>query len=148
MKFAVLALTAASVALVGCSRQNIAEFEQRTMRNSASSECAKAGWTADHPRHEECIQNTIPLLIERDRRAQAQANENLAAALIVGAAAYGAAQGGANETGGYSTGYESPGTSYPLTRQWIEIGGARMCQYGNGTVLNLGSRTCPASIRS
>jgi hypothetical protein len=33
-----------------------------------------------------------------------------------------------------------------LKDQWINSYGQRMCQYGNGTVLNVGARVCPLSI--
>lgn len=36
--------------------------------------------------------------------------------------------------------------TYYLTRQWIQ-GGNNFCQYSNGTVLNMGYRTCPMSIQ-
>lgn len=32
-----------------------------------------------------------------------------------------------------------------LVREWIEKG-QQMCQYDNGTVLNVGGRRCPTSI--
>ena len=37
--------------------------------------------------------------------------------------------------------------TYYLTDQWVNSSGNRMCQYGNGTVLNVGYRVCPLSIR-
>lgn len=37
--------------------------------------------------------------------------------------------------------------TYYLTNQWLSSTGNRMCQYGNGTVLNVGYRVCPLSIR-
>jgi hypothetical protein len=36
--------------------------------------------------------------------------------------------------------------TYYLTAQWTE-GGNRFCRYGNGTVLNVGYRVCPLSIK-
>lgn len=33
-----------------------------------------------------------------------------------------------------------------LVRQWFS-GGNQFCQYSNGTVLNMGARICPLSIR-
>ena len=36
--------------------------------------------------------------------------------------------------------------TYFLTRQWIASGN-NMCEYGNGTVLNMGARVCPLSIQ-
>ena len=39
------------------------------------------------------------------------------------------------------------GMTYYLTDQWVTSAGNRMCQYGNGTVLNVGIRLCPLSIR-
>lgn len=33
-----------------------------------------------------------------------------------------------------------------LTAQWFE-GGSQFCRYDNGTVLNVGARTCPLSIK-
>jgi hypothetical protein len=39
------------------------------------------------------------------------------------------------------------GMTYYLTDQWVSQNGNRMCQYGNGTVLNVGIRLCPLSIR-
>ena len=37
--------------------------------------------------------------------------------------------------------------TYYLTDQWVNSTGNRMCQYGNGTVLNVGYRICPLSIK-
>ncbi len=37
--------------------------------------------------------------------------------------------------------------TYYLTDQWVNNLGQRMCQYGNGTVLNVGYRVCPLSIK-
>ena len=37
--------------------------------------------------------------------------------------------------------------TYYLTDQWINSTGTRMCQYSNGTVLNVGYRICPLSIK-
>ena len=37
--------------------------------------------------------------------------------------------------------------TYYLTDQWFNSSGQRMCQYGNGTVLNVGVRLCPLSIK-
>jgi len=34
-----------------------------------------------------------------------------------------------------------------LTRQWINQNGDQMCDYDNGSVLNVGSRICPLSIQ-
>lgn len=34
-----------------------------------------------------------------------------------------------------------------LVAQWFE-GGNQMCRYDNGTVLNVGARVCPLSIRA
>ena len=39
----------------------------------------------------------------------------------------------------------SYGMTYYLKKQWLEKGN-RMCQYGNGTVLNIGIGLCPLSI--
>ena len=36
--------------------------------------------------------------------------------------------------------------TYYLVAQWYENGN-QMCRYGNGTVLNMGYRTCPLSIK-
>lgn len=36
--------------------------------------------------------------------------------------------------------------TYFLTAQWYE-NGQQMCRYGNGTVLNMGHRLCPLSIK-
>ena len=36
--------------------------------------------------------------------------------------------------------------TYYLTAQWVE-GGNRFCRYTNGTVLNVGYRICPLSIK-
>lgn len=35
-----------------------------------------------------------------------------------------------------------------LEREWRNSSGDTMCQYSNGTVLNVGIRLCPLSIRS
>lgn len=37
--------------------------------------------------------------------------------------------------------------TFYLTAQWVNNVGQRMCQYGNGTVLNVGYRVCPLSIK-
>lgn len=36
---------------------------------------------------------------------------------------------------------------YYLVAQWVGDYGQRFCKYGNGTVLNVGVRPCPASIK-
>lgn len=36
--------------------------------------------------------------------------------------------------------------TYFLTRDWYQ-GGNHMCEYGNGTVLNVGVNVCPLSIQ-
>ncbi len=36
--------------------------------------------------------------------------------------------------------------TYFLTNQWT-VGANRMCQYGNGTVLNVGIGLCPLSVQ-
>lgn len=36
--------------------------------------------------------------------------------------------------------------TYFLQNQWLNNSGQRMCQYGNGTVLNIGVGVCPLSI--
>jgi len=38
------------------------------------------------------------------------------------------------------------GMTYYLTGQWMGPQG-QMCQYGNGTILNVGFRLCPLSIQ-
>ena len=35
---------------------------------------------------------------------------------------------------------------YFLTKQWMSKDGNNMCEYSNGTVLNVGYRICPLSI--
>ena len=37
--------------------------------------------------------------------------------------------------------------TYFLTNQWYNSSGQRMCQYGNGTVLNIGVGLCALSIQ-
>lgn len=37
--------------------------------------------------------------------------------------------------------------TYYLVAQWIE-GGNRFCKYGDGTVLNVGYKLCPLSIKN
>lgn len=37
--------------------------------------------------------------------------------------------------------------TYFLTGQWTNNIGQRLCQYGNGTVLNVGVSLCPLSIQ-
>lgn len=37
--------------------------------------------------------------------------------------------------------------TYYLEAQWVD-GGDRFCRYGDGTVLNVGYRTCPLSIKN
>lgn len=37
--------------------------------------------------------------------------------------------------------------TYYLVNSWISESGSRMCQYGNGTVLNMGIKLCPMSIQ-
>lgn len=154
-----MVLISASFMLSGCAswKQKVAAFEQQTIRKSAARECTKAGWPLESPRHEECIRNTIPLLIERDRQQQAQADENLGTLLVLGASAYAAqAQGRANATAA-PTGEPSAradsaqtprasGMTYFLEAQWYENGN-HFCRYGNGTVLNVGARVCPLSIQ-
>ena len=39
----------------------------------------------------------------------------------------------------------SPAFAAYLIKQWFE-GGSHFCQYDNGTVLNVGARTCPLHI--
>jgi hypothetical protein len=34
-----------------------------------------------------------------------------------------------------------------LVKQWF-VNGSQMCEYDNGTVLNMGSRICPLSIKA
>lgn len=36
-------------------------------------------------------------------------------------------------------------TVYILTKQWLQSG-QNFCQYSNGTILNMGYRTCPSTI--
>jgi len=36
--------------------------------------------------------------------------------------------------------------TYYLVAQWFE-NGSHFCRYGNGTVLNVGARVCPLSIK-
>jgi hypothetical protein len=38
--------------------------------------------------------------------------------------------------------------TYYLTDQWFSDNGNRMCEYSNGTVLNVGYRICPLSIEA
>lgn len=38
------------------------------------------------------------------------------------------------------------GPTYFLVSQWMDYNN-RFCEYNNGTVLNVGSRPCPPSIR-
>lgn len=37
--------------------------------------------------------------------------------------------------------------AYYLVSQWVGDYGQRFCKYGNGTVLNVGVRPCPTSIK-
>jgi len=37
---------------------------------------------------------------------------------------------------------------YYLVSQWVGDYGQRFCKYGNGTVLNVGVRPCPQSIKA
>ncbi|MCA3064727.1 hypothetical protein [Aquidulcibacter sp.] len=39
------------------------------------------------------------------------------------------------------------GTAY-LKRQWFDKNGNQMCEYDNGTVLNMGAKPCPSSIKT
>lgn len=37
--------------------------------------------------------------------------------------------------------------TYYLTNQWYNSNGNHMCEYSNGTVLNVGYRICPLNIQ-
>ncbi len=37
---------------------------------------------------------------------------------------------------------------YYLVSQWVGDHGQRFCKYGNGTILNVGVRPCPQSIKA
>lgn len=37
---------------------------------------------------------------------------------------------------------------YYLVAQWVGDNGQRFCKYGNGTILNVGVRPCPQSIKA
>lgn len=103
----------------------------------ARSMCAKSGLVVGSPEHSACTANL---------RAQwkAEARSDLAGAVGLGAAIAGATS--------QAPPYQAPAVATTashetLRREWINPEG-RMCLYANGTTLNVGTRSCPASIAS
>ena len=131
---AVLSLIAASA--TGCSTQQIARFESKV----ATNRCSDAGLPEGSPEHQRCV--AAHLTAADQERATNQA----VMLGIVGAAA----QPNATEQRGRAAPASSSpygNTSYRLTRSWWEAG-RRMCEYSDGSVLNIGSGDCPASVNA
>lgn len=97
---------------------------------------------------EEARQRQMAVQAAKEQRALAQqkAQQDLLDMLAVGVTLYaakGAAQ--AQHTAPAPLDLRSIRT-YSLTQEWFATTADKMCRYENGTVLNVGSRSCPASI--
>lgn len=100
--------------------------------------CNKAGYGNGMPGHDSCIRR-----VKAEYRAQGE--RDLGNALVIG---------------GVVSGYYAPApasippprnsspwaVAQPLRKQWSAANGNQMCQYADGTVLNVGFKSCPASV--
>lgn len=129
----IAALALLAVSATGCSTQQIARFESKV----ATSRCAKAGLAEGSAEHQQCITNYL------GAADQERATNQAVLLGIAGAAA----QARAMEQQGPAAASYSPygDTAYRLTRFWWNAG-KRMCEYSDGSILNVGHNQCPASV--
>jgi hypothetical protein len=129
----------ALILLSGC-----AGWVEKRYVERASKACVDAGYTMIHPQYHECEENTVIALKEQDAQIESQSSSN---ALVAGAVmgAYYSAKAQSQVDRGPNV-HQSAEPTYPLIRQWIEVGGHRFCEYSNGTILNVGTKLCALSI--
>ena len=125
------ALLFALVVASGCSTQQIAQFEAKV----ANSRCAKAGLVEGSADYERCVASHL---------AAADQERATSRAVLLGVAD-GAAQVEAAKLQGRSTSPSVSNTSYRLTRSWWKAG-KRMCEYADGSILNVGQGDCPSTV--
>lgn len=129
-KPAQLGIAALAIALVlsGCATG---------MKGSARRICYDSGLQPGTQAFTDCWQ----------QRAQNDWN-NASGAMIVGAATGAIVSGNVVAPPTYAVPSRPSiwSTPQPLVREWNAQSADHMCQYADGTVLNVGSRSCPASV--
>ncbi len=131
----IAALVAMQLSLAGCSTQQIARFES----NVGAMRCTKFDGLAEGtPEHERCVA-AYAAAAERER-----ADTQAAMLGVAGASTqvWSAEQQGRAQAHSGATPYARP---YRLQQQWWNAG-RRMCQYADGSVLNVGTGTCPTEV--
>lgn len=122
------------ILISGCSSQQIARFEAKvgTMR------CAKEGLVEGGAEHRDCV------AAYTDAADRERTDTRAALLGVVGASTQvwsAEQQGRAAAAKTVPPGYRA----YRLTKAWWDAG-KRMCQYADGSVLNVGNATCPAEL--
>ena len=129
-----MALTLIAISATGCSTQQIARFET----NVATNRCADAGMVEGSAEHQRCV--AAHLAAADQERATSQA----VMLTVVGAAAQAnTAEQEGRAAAASGSPYES--TAYRLTRSWWSAG-ARMCEYADRSILNVGTGDCPSAV--
>ncbi len=84
---------------------------------------------------------------EQRALARQQAQQEIMGMLALGVALY-AAKGAAQAQAARPATYDPEAIrTYSLTQEWFATTTDKMCRYENNTVLNVGSRSCPPSVR-
>jgi len=101
------------------------------MKGSGRRACFDAGLTPGTPEFSECWKRIA-------RRDNAEAFSGV----VNATAAYGIMQSAAAPATGISSGWQR----HTLVAESFAVTGDKLCRYDNGTVLNMGSGTCPAYV--
>ena len=121
--FQLFGVAVAGMALTGCAA------------SVAKNMCLKSGWAEGSNEHQACANNIR-------QQWKTEARRDLAEALTLGVALAGAAGEAAYSA---PASIIPPGSPNRLQREWLDPKG-RLCGYEDGTVLNIGSGSCPASF--
>lgn len=129
------ALMAMQLSLAACSTQQIARFES----NVGAMRCAKFGELIEGTyEHQQCV---------ADYSAVAEQERADTRAAMLGAAGAATQVWSAEQQGRAQAqvGLSAYARVYRLREQWWNAG-KRMCQYADGSILNVGTGSCPAEV--
>lgn len=129
------ALMAMQLSLAGCSTQQIARFEAKVGAARCTQDSGLAQGTAAH---QQCVA-AYAAAAEQER-----ADTRAAMLGVAGAATqvWSAEQQGRAQA---QLGVSAYARTYRLRQQWWNAG-RRMCQYADGSILNVGTGPCPAEV--
>lgn len=130
-----VALMVAQLSLSGCSTQQIARFEAKVGAARCTQDSGLAEGTVAH---EQCVA-AYSAAAEQER-----ADTRAAMLGVAGAATqvWSAEQQGRAQA---HLGTSVYARTYGLRQQWWNAG-RRMCQYADGSILNVGTGPCPADV--